>query len=159
MIFSQNKNFQFNNIQDRCSGFLHYFYFFAFRKLHQSISLVNSIQRATLGTAQANQINYESEFQALESFSQGLAQNRTFTPLEVEKALNNNYWKLLKTMILDYFNPKNIDLFPVFTQYRKKVKKEDFPSYENLVGLLPLESPSLHKYEAKFAQSNFYLFP
>ncbi len=103
------------------------------------ISYISSVLSAS------HQINYESEVQALETFSQGLAQNKTFTPLEVEKALNKNYWELLKTMILDYYNPNQIDLFPAFTQYRKKVKKEDFSVYESLVGLLPLESPSLHK--------------
>jgi len=71
----------------------------------------------------ANKINYDSESQALETFSQGLVQKITFTPLEVEKALDKNYWTLLKTMILDYYNLQNIDLFPTFTKYKKKIKK------------------------------------
>lgn len=108
----------------------------------------------------ANKINYESESQALDTFSQGVAQKATFTPLEVERALDRNYWALLKTMILDYYNLQHIDLFPTFTKYKKKLKKENFSAFESLVGLLPLESPSLQKIGPAFlwAQNMTFLF-
>ena len=59
--------------------------------------------------------------------------------------IEKRFWNTARLLIIECFNPKSFDLFPFMLKKKKNIESNQLNHFENITGLLPLNSLSLRK--------------